>query len=153
MNTVFKNDLGDQEYEDIAIEIIRKKYPDLNANTFVKGKSKLKIQSIPCIDEYGKLCAVMGENEEIDIISQIVDYYDDLYSWKEIVDNLRNYLQITEEILDHIQQQPGILQSDLKKFISNSDGRTISNICYYLDKYNKIERNKVGKSYSLKIKY
>ena len=150
-NIVFEMNFVDQDYDNLAMKVIRDKYPQLDANTPVPGKSELKIQSIPCIDEFGKLCALMGEHSEIDKISQIIDYYNDLSHLQSTGETLKKYLLITKEILSIIEKQPGVLQADLKKHIRNPDGRMISNICYYLEKYKKIKRNKTGKIYSLTI--
>jgi hypothetical protein len=150
-NAVFEMDFINQEYDDLAIELIRKKYPQLDANSSITGKTQLRIQSIPCLEDFGMMCATMGLSEEIEMINQIVDYYSDLVPWKEKVENLKKTFALSEEIVTLIKRQQGILQADLKKHIQKADGRTISNICYYLDKYKRISRNRSGKTYSLNV--
>jgi hypothetical protein len=95
------------------------------------------------------MCAIMGLSDEIEMIDQIIDYYSDLAPLKEQARNLKKTHPPAQEVVSLVQGQQGILQTDLKGRIHEADGRTISTICYYLDKYNRITRNKTGKTYSL----
>lgn len=148
---VFAADIENQEYDDVAIRLLKKQYPDLNANTPIEGKAALAISSIPCIDEYGHVCAVVEEGQEIARIREIVEYYSDLARWKNVMAEIESNCVLTKDIMELVRSNPGIIQKDLKKYLPNADGRTISGLCYQLQKFHRLQREKVGTSYCLNV--
>jgi len=148
-NKVIDKIKSNEKYEDVAFKFLKEQYPDLNPNSKIKGKTEIKLGHIPCIDYFGDYCAITGYIGQLKNIEEIVNYYDDLFKWRERVKLMFEKFNIGVKIRKFLQLNPGFVQTNIKKELSINDGRMISNICYGLEKYQIIKREKDGKSYKL----
>ena len=58
---------------------------------------------------------------------------------------------VAQRILQCIADNPKIKQSAVKKTIAHSDGRQVANIISWLEKMNRVHRERSGKTYVLTL--
>ncbi|MFB0562948.1 MAG: hypothetical protein ACETWM_17255 [Candidatus Lokiarchaeia archaeon] len=97
---------------------------------------------LPSGSEYFKLEKQERQNEWDEVKKQIL--------WE--IEHLQSQKNIKEEALKIIKVNPGILQTNIYKIINKYEKHEISEALYYLQKNNKILREKKGNTYRLFIK-
>jgi DnaJ-like protein len=104
---------------------------------------------IPCLQQGGTILALLGDEEGLNEMKQIVDSIDDLKPWSEEVEKHIQDRQLFKKILIAVKNHPNCLQSEIKKLIGEKDGHRIANLISYLEKAGKIVRIKEKRNYKL----
>ena len=107
------------------------------------------IKSIPAIEIGVSFWTIIEDTDKLLNVKEIVDYFPELNPWKEIVKEAFIEKDTVSEISKYIKNNKGFEQKNLKKVLSNSDGRMISRVCYYMELMGRLKREKKGNTYSL----
>lgn len=126
--------------------------PALIRKTKVECNGKFLIKSIPAIELGLIFWAIYEDKSKIQKIQELVNKFPDLEPWKHNVDDAFNSFEMTRQILQLLEKDSTLKQTDIKKMIPEADGKKVANLVYYLSLISRIEREKAGNSYNLKLK-
>jgi hypothetical protein len=135
-------------YCDLSFPLI----PALIKKTKVECDGKFLIKSIPAIELGLIFWAIYEDKSKIQKIQELVNKFPDLEPWIQNVDDAFNSFEMTGQILQLLEKNSILKQTDIKKMIPEADGKKIANLVYYLSLLGRIERDKAGNSYNLKLK-
>lgn len=107
------------------------------------------IRTIPGIEQGGTVLALQGDDDGLARMRQVVDSTPELAPWRETVSQHERDRELFAAILATVRQQPGVLQTDIKTHVGESDGRRVANLLYYLDKAGKVARVKAGRTHKV----
>lgn len=107
------------------------------------------INSIPAIEIGSTFWAIYGAEGQLLNLKEVVEYFPELEPWKEIVEEAFAMKCLASRIYQYIRENDGCLQKELKKALGVEDGRLVSNAAYYMELVGKLERKKMGNTYSL----
>ena len=110
------------------------------------------IKSIPAIEFGSTFWAVYGAEGQLLNLKEVVECLPELEPWKENIDKAFAMKALASRIYQHVRNNEGCLQKELKKALSVEDGRLVSNVVYYMELVGKLERKKTGNTYSLSAK-
>ena len=110
---------------------------------------KFDIASIPALQEGGIALALIGDDEGLSKMAEIVASIPQLAGWIEPVQGHQRARILFQKILTAITEHPNCLQTDMKHLIGEDDGSRIATLIYYLEKAKKIVRVKKGRTYRL----
>jgi len=117
-----------------------------------KKYGEFDITGIPVIEEGSFFFGLFGLSGQLVNLKEIVDYIPELKTWKKYIDEGFKVLELTPKIIKAIEKHPGTFQTKIKEIVSESDGRLIARILYYLEKMGRIKRVKEGKTYKVFLK-
>jgi len=109
------------------------------------------IGSIPALEQGGTILALADDEAGLAEMQQIVSSVPELKPWDEEVDRHRQDRRLFKAILEVVASHPNCLQTDVKKFIGEADGRRVANLLSYLEKAGKIARIKAGRTYKIML--
>ena len=109
------------------------------------------IQSIPALQQGGTVLALMGDDKSLALMREIVASVNELEPWLEEVERHHHDRRLFDAIVEAIASHPNCLQTDVKGFIGNEDGRRIARLISYLEKAGRIERIKAGRKSRLRL--
>ena len=118
-------------------------------NDTISQYGSFDIKSIPAIEIGVSFWAIIEDTDKLLIVKEIVDYFPELNPWKEIVKEAFVQKDTASEISKYIKNNKGFEQKNLKKVLSNNDGRMISYVCYYMALMGRLKREKKGNTYLL----
>ena len=107
------------------------------------------IRSIPALEQGGTILALIGDEEGLARMREIVTSVPELDPWVEKVARHEHDLRLFESIQKLVVTQPNCLQTEVKGLIGEEDGRRVAGLLWYLDKAGKIARIKAGRTYRL----
>lgn len=107
------------------------------------------ISSISAIEVGSIFWAIYGVEGQLLNIKEVVEYFPELEPWKETIEKAFTIKELAPKIYEYVMDNKGCLQKELKKALGVEDGRLISNVIYYMELVGKVERKKVGNTYSL----
>ena len=107
------------------------------------------IRSIPALEQGGVVLALLGDNEGLVRMREIVASIRELKPWVEKVERHRYDLRLFREILDVVTAHPNCLQTDVKGLVGEADGHRVANLISYLEKAGEVVRIKEGRTYRL----
>ena len=107
------------------------------------------IRSIPTLQQGGTILALVGDEESLTRMRDIVASSPELEPWLETVERHQHDRWLFESVLKLVATQPNCLQTAVKGLIGREDGRRVANVVTYLDKAGKIRRVKAGRTYRL----
>jgi len=107
------------------------------------------ISSIPALEQGGTVLALIGDEEGLARMHEIVASVPELEPWSEQVELHQRDRRLFEAILAAVTANPNCLQTEIKELVGEADGRRMANLLLYLDKAGKIVRVKVGRTYRL----
>ena len=107
------------------------------------------IRSIPALEQGGVVLALLGDNEGLVRMREIVASIRELKPWVEKVERHRYDLRLFREILDVVTAPPNCLQTDVKGLVGEADGHRVANLISYLEKAGEVVRIKEGRTYRL----
>jgi hypothetical protein len=94
--------------------------------------------------------SVMGNAGQLKNIEGIVNYFPLLKdNLEENVEQAKHDLTLAKRIRKHVRENPGAVQSSLKKDLGLEDGRRASALCQMMENRGLLKRKKDGKSYQL----
>jgi len=107
------------------------------------------IGSIPTIQQGGTVLALLGDDEGLARMREIVASLPELEPWFDEVERHQSDRKLFKAIREVVAAQPGCLQTEVKELVGVEDGRRVANLLSYLDKAGKIVRVKEGRTYCL----
>lgn len=107
------------------------------------------IKSIPAIEVSSIFHAVYGERGQLLNLKEVVEYFPDLEPWKETVEEAFVMQELASRIYQHVKDNEGCLQKELKKALGVEDGRLVSRVVYYMALVGKLGREQQGSTYRL----
>ncbi len=110
------------------------------------------IKSIPAIEVGSIFHAIYGEREQLCNLKEVVECFPELETWENTIEEAFVMEGLTSMIYKYVKDNEGCLQKELKKVIGVEDGRLVSRVVYYMALVDKLERKKVGNTYSLSVK-
>ena len=110
------------------------------------------IQSIPAIELGSIFHAIYGEKGQLLNLKEIVEHFPELEPWKKTIEEAFTMEELSSRIYQHVKDNEGCLQKELKKMLGVEDGRLLSRIVYYMALVGKLERKTLGNTYSLFVK-
>ncbi len=108
-----------------------------------------EIRSIPALEQGGTIIALVGNEDILARMREIVSSVPELEKWAEKVERHYQDLRLFQTIQELVAAQPNCLQTEVKGLIGEKDGRRVANLLSYLDKAGKIRRVKAGRTYRL----
>ena len=109
------------------------------------------IPSIPALQQGGTILAVVGDEEGLRQMQELIEHSPELIDWAERVQQHRIDIRLVEKILEEVGKNPGCLQTEVKGLIGESDGRRVARLISYLERARKIIRIKKGRTYQIAI--
>lgn len=110
------------------------------------------IKSIPAIELGSIFYAIYGLRGQLLNLKEIVEYFPELEPWKKTMEKAFAMRELAARIYQHVKNNEGCLQKELKEALRVEDGSLISNVVYYMALVGKLERKKQGNVYSLYTK-
>ena len=107
------------------------------------------ISSIPALQQGGTVLALLGDDEGLARMREIVGSLPELEPWTEEVERHQHDRRLFKSIMELVAAQPNCLQTQVKGLIGEADGRRVANLLAYLDKAGKIRRVKAGRTHRL----
>ncbi len=107
------------------------------------------ISSIPALEQGGTVLALVGDDEGLARMREIVVSVPELGSWSEQVERHQHDRRLFQAILAAIAAHPNCLQTEVKELVGEPDGHRVANLLWYLDKAGKVVRVKAGRTYRL----
>jgi hypothetical protein len=109
------------------------------------------ISSVPALQQGGTMLALIGDDEGLREMREIVRSIPELEAWCSAVDQHVEDRGLFAAILTAVEKNPGCLQTEVKELIGAEDGRRIANLISWLEKAGKISRTKKGRTYALAL--
>ncbi len=110
------------------------------------------IKSIPAIEVSSIFHAIYGEKGQLLNLKEIVEYFLELEPWKKTIEEAFTMEELASRIYQHVKDNEGCLQKELKKTLGVEDGRQLSRIVYYMELVGKLKRKTSGNTHSLFVK-
>lgn len=107
------------------------------------------IPSIPALQQGGVVLALLGDEEGLNIMRELVGSVPELEQRIEDVDLRQQDRHLFESILRLVADKPNCLQTEVKSLIGEEDGRRVANLIAYLEKAGKIRRIRTGRTHRL----
>jgi hypothetical protein len=95
------------------------------------------------------MLALVGDDESLDQMREIVNSTPELESWRAEVDQHLSDRVLFETIMAVVVENPNCLQTDVKTLTGMADGHRIGTLISYLEKAGKLVRVKAGRTYRL----
>ena len=107
------------------------------------------IRTIPSLQQGGTVLALVGDDEGLAQIHEVVASVPELKPWAEEVERHQQDRRLFEAIQEVVAAQPNRLQTEIKGLIGEDDGHRVANLISWLEKAGKIARVKAGRSYRI----
>jgi hypothetical protein len=109
------------------------------------------IRSIPGLEQGGTMLALVGDDQGLKEMQDLVRSLPELEPWHSTVRQHEEDRNLFAAILIAIEKNPGCLQTDVKELIGAEDGRRVANLISWLEKAEKISRTKKGRTYAVTL--
>lgn len=142
--------ISSQEFEEAA-RLVRENLqciPDWVKET-CHDYDSFDISSVPALQQGGTVLALVGDDEGLEQMREVVSSTPELEQWVKEVEQHQLDRRLFEVILKLVTDRPNCLQTEVKGFIGVDDGRKVANLISYLDKAGKIARVKSGRTYRI----
>jgi len=116
-----------------------------------KESGSFVISSIPAIEEASVFFGVYGAIGQLKNIKELVENISDLKPWEKTVERGFLIAEIASKLYKYVKDNPGSLQREMKNNLGYDDGKLISTVAYYLERIEKIKREKTGNTYKLYV--
>ncbi len=117
-----------------------------------KEYGSFDIKTIPALDKALIYFAINGNTGQLKNIQEIVNYFKELYPYKEQVDIAFTRRDLATNIYQYVKANPNCPQTDLKNNINCDDERFISTTVHYMEKVGKLIKRKEKSRIFLTIK-
>lgn len=107
------------------------------------------IGTIPALQQGGRILALVGDEDGLLQMGEVVGSISELEPWTGYVERHRKDLGLFKAILEAISNHPNCLQTDVKGLVGEEDGRLVATLISYLERASKITRTKEGRTYRL----
>ena len=105
--------------------------------------------SIPVLEKGGTMLALEGDSVGLAEMERLVTQIPDLANRLPTILSHQEDLALFAKIESAVKEEPGLVQKDLKSVLDEMDGHRIARLVGWLEKANRIERRKHGKTYRL----
>ncbi len=109
----------------------------------------LPFPAVPLLWEGGKLCALMNEEVLLKEMQMRVEEHPSMMEWRVTMLEHGKLRLLFRDLERLITAMPGVRQDELKEWVEAKDGRALSTAVTWLEKAGRIERRKIGKTWSL----
>lgn len=109
------------------------------------------IPSIPVFQQGGTMLALVGDQEGLREMREIIGSLPELAPWRPAVDQHEEDHGWFAAILLTIEKNPGCLQTNVKDLIGAKDGCRVATLITWLEKAGRITRTKKGRTYALTL--
>ena len=109
----------------------------------------LLVSSIPSLQQGGTILALVGDEGGLVMMRETVFSTPELEPWIENIAQHEDSLRLFQAIQDAVMAHPNCLQTEVKSFVGESDGRRVANLISYLEKAGKIIRTRHGRTYKI----
>lgn len=143
--------IGKTKYTE-AVPLIRTNLEHLAA--FVEsivGKNERVPPSIPVLEQGGRILALMGDSEGLKRMREIVAGTNGIEWFLDDVDRHEGDMAMFHSIRQAVKDNPKCLQSDVKIFIGEADGRRVATLIGYLEKSGEITKIREGRKILLTV--
>ncbi len=113
------------------------------------GDVPLLPPSIPVFQQGGTILALVGDEEALRLMADLVKREPELRHWTDKVEDHLYNLNLFAAIVEAVRSHPNCLQPDVKNLVGEKDGRRVANLIAYLEKGGKIVRVRQGRTYRL----
>lgn len=107
------------------------------------------IRSIPGLEQGGTVLALVGDDEGLQRMRELVLAAPELSPWFRFVERHEKDRNLFPAIIEAVHEHSGCLQSEIKGLVGEPDGRTVARLISYLEKAGKLARVKSGRTYKL----
>ncbi|MCI0430651.1 MAG: J domain-containing protein [Rhodospirillales bacterium] len=107
------------------------------------------ISSIPALQQGGTVLALVGDEEGLSRMREIVASVPELEPWIKEVERHQNDRLLFMAILNAVATHPNCLQTQVKDLVGVPDGHRVANLISYLGKAGKIVRIKADRTHRL----
>jgi hypothetical protein len=107
------------------------------------------ISTIPTLQQGGTVLALVGDDEGLRRMQEVVASTPELGPWVEEVERHQQDRLLFQAILDAVTAHPNCLQTQVKGSVGEGDAHRVANLISYLEKAGKIARVKSGRTYML----
>lgn len=136
-----------------AVEACRATYPLLAdfVREWKREYGSFDIDTSHAVHTGATLMAIVGDREGLQKIRKTLRDIPDLHDWLPGVDEAERDAALVDAILTAVEEEPGILQNQLKKRIATGDARRLSTLAHWLEKGGRIRRVRTGNTYRLHL--
>lgn len=107
------------------------------------------IRSIPALEQGGTVLALVGDDEGLARMRELVQETPVLRPWAEYVEGHEKDRKLFPAIVEAVHENPNCLQTDVKSIVREVDGRRVARLISYLEKAGALARVKSGRTYKL----
>lgn len=107
------------------------------------------IRSIPALEQGGTVLALVGDDEGLARMRELVQETPVLRPWAEHVEGHEKDRKLFPAIVEAVHENPNCLQTDVKSIVREVDGRRVARLISYLEKAGALARVKSGRTYKL----
>lgn len=134
-----------------AVKAARKTYAILAevVQEWVQDNGELMIVTSNAVHTAPSLMAVLEDSNAIRDLRTMLEASEPLQRWLPAADQAEADLNLVKQLMAAITQQPGLVQSSLKKRLGLTNATRASHLVAWLEKGNRIFRVKKGSSYQL----
>ena len=157
---MFQEEISNRDYERAA-QFVREnlcEIPEFPSNTklyydYYKLERKFTedIQSIPALEKGGTILALVGDEEKLKEMREIVRSVPELAGWISVVDQHEDDMRLFAAILRAVEKNPDCQQKKVKHLVGTEDGKRVAKLISWLEKAKKLNRTKSGSSYVLSV--
>lgn len=105
--------------------------------------------SIPAFKQGGKILALVGDQQGLSHMAELVRSTPLLNNWLDDVEDHLYNLKLFQAIQEAIRSNPDCLQTEVKDLVGEQDGRRVANLISYLEKAGRIVRIREGRTYRI----
>ena len=105
--------------------------------------------TIPALEKGGTILALTGDRAGLDRMKETVLQTPELSPWREKVEQHLHDLELVEDIVKVVEDNPGCRQNGIKTLLGIPDARRAATLIQWLAKDGRIIRKKTGKTYEL----
>ena len=107
------------------------------------------IRSIPALEQGGTLLALVGDDEGLARMRELVQETPALRPWAENVERHEKDRKLFPAIIEAVHENPNCLQTEIKSFVHETDGHRIARLISYLEKAGALARVRSGRTHKL----
>ena len=131
--------------------------PAISANVehlveeFGEGTEPISLY-IPAVEQGARLLALMGETERLNRMHEVVTTISRFRDYALEVEKHQREATMFQSIREAVRENPNCVQTDVKIFIGEADGRHIATLIGYLENAGEITRTRDGRKIRLSLR-
>jgi len=105
--------------------------------------------TVPALLQGGTVLALMGDRPGLELMANVIANTAELASYEGTAKEHMADMELFGRIEKCVADEPGVLQREMKGRVSAQDGRRVATLIGYLEKAERIRREREGKTYRL----